>query len=267
MMTFFPILTYHQLFDDREDNNLTYAIHVNDFERQIEYLYQNGFRTIVLNDNIAYSRKTFVTNRKLVCITFDDGASSDFFYAFPILKKYDFTGVFFITTDRVDTSHNVTWENLIAMKSEGMSIQSHTVTHPFLSSLTDIQVRQELLQSKLTLEKQLAISVDFISIPGGFLSKKVIETAKTVGYRSVCTSVPGFNTISLEPALLLKRFMITRRTSFNHFVRIVNGDVNLIRKLKIHYMIKANLRRILGHDFYYRIWLNFAKNFYLTDLP
>ena len=255
----FPIITYHEIFDDSQANMEKHAIHVNEFERQMRYLSENDFESLSLHEMNCSDYKPHERKRKSIVISFDDGNFSDFCHAFSILKKYNYIGVFFITVDWVGKPGYVSWNNLFEMKNAGMSIQSHSMTHRFLSDLKNSDLKKELRDSKLTRENHLNCSVDFISIPGGFGSKSVTEMVKLESYRGICTSVPGWNKIEASCFSVFDRYMITRKTSFDTFTKIVNGDVKLIQKLRFMYKSKAILRRFIGNKLYYRLWSIFCK--------
>jgi peptidoglycan/xylan/chitin deacetylase (PgdA/CDA1 family) len=91
-------------------------------------------------NNIASSDKTndnMNGNDKVVMINFDDGYKSHFLYAKPILDKYGFKASFFIVCDKMETQPKwMTWQDITALKNDGMDIESHTMTHAHLDSVS-----------------------------------------------------------------------------------------------------------------------------------
>ena len=255
-----PILLYHRLFD-KEQNDEKYEINVDEFEKHIRYLSENGFRALSFSD--LYSEKKLKTENinKSVFITFDDGSYSDYSLALPVLKKYGFTATFFITVNWMGTSNFMDLTHLEELVKAGMSIQSHGLSHSFLSDLDAADLDEELNGSKYTLEEKLNVPVDVISIPGGFFSGKVLHAAKKCGYKGVCTSVPGIADINFNDRVFqtLDRFVITRRTSFQGFKSIVNQDLDYLVKCKMLYGIKALFKKILGSRGYYAVWSIFFR--------
>ena len=63
----------------------------------MNYLKNDGFTVISFEqiDQIAGIKKP-------VIITFDDGYENNYTYAYPILKKYNFTATIFVCTDFID---------------------------------------------------------------------------------------------------------------------------------------------------------------------
>jgi len=74
------------------------------------------------------------------------------------------------------------------MQRAGMSFQSHSHEHLYLSRLTSRETERQLTLSKQILEARLAREVEFVAVPYGDLSAVVVDVATQVGYRVVCTS-------------------------------------------------------------------------------
>jgi peptidoglycan/xylan/chitin deacetylase (PgdA/CDA1 family) len=118
-----------------------------------------------------------------VAITFDDGDAGQYEHAFPALLRRGMTATFYITTDWVGNSGYMTWEQIRHMAALGMSIQSHTRSHPFLSELADDALRAELLDSKAQIESNTGRSVNEIAFPGGDPPARALRhVMRDVGY-------------------------------------------------------------------------------------
>lgn len=82
------------------------------------------------------------------------------------------------------------WEEIREMSGNGISIQSHTHTHPFLSRLGPDRVEDELALSKRLIEERTGGEVDGIAYPGGrggMFGAETIDIARRLGYRYGCT--------------------------------------------------------------------------------
>ena len=95
------------------------------------------------NDNL---RITNSINNKLVILSFDDNRKGDFTYAKPILDKYGFKATFFIICGK--TSDRGAWHDIAVMQKDGMDIESHTMTHAHLNTLSRSQLDFEIGGSK-----------------------------------------------------------------------------------------------------------------------
>lgn len=120
--------------------------------------------------------------------TFDDGEENNYVKAFPLLKKFQFTGRFFCIVDRIGTQGYCQWSQLKEMQAAGMMIGSHGLTHQILTRLNRDDLIFELKESKRILESHLDCEIDSISIPRGFYNEQVIKVALACGYRRIYVS-------------------------------------------------------------------------------
>jgi len=73
------------------------------FEAHLAYLRQAGYETITMEQLIyALSQETPLPPRPII-ISFDDGYRDHYENAFPLLRKYSYTGIFFVFTQVIDT--------------------------------------------------------------------------------------------------------------------------------------------------------------------
>lgn len=62
----------------------------------------------------------------------------------------------------------LTWDDVRALRARGMDVQSHTSTHRVLNRLSSAEAGRELLESRLTLERELGEPVRAVSYPCGY---------------------------------------------------------------------------------------------------
>ena len=74
-----------------------------------------------------------------------------------------------------------------------MEIGSHTVTRVFLNSLSDKDIRKELLESKKILEKIYKKKIDMLSFPYGRYDQKTINICRETGFNRVFSIIPTIN--------------------------------------------------------------------------
>ncbi|HEY3426639.1 MAG TPA: polysaccharide deacetylase family protein, partial [Negativicutes bacterium] len=90
-----PVLNYHQV-EDNVNNPLTLSNQ--EFEEQMAYLHRHGYNSITPDQLIMHLRTGAALPDKPVLITFDDGYRDNYMNAYPIMKKYGFTGTVFLIT-------------------------------------------------------------------------------------------------------------------------------------------------------------------------
>ncbi|HZF69728.1 poly-beta-1,6-N-acetyl-D-glucosamine N-deacetylase PgaB [Sulfuricurvum sp.] len=84
----FTILSYHEIADKSETLDSTYAVSPSNFDQQMNWLIENGYHFVNIDDIINYRKYGKVLPNKAVLITFDDGYQSVYENAYPILKKH-----------------------------------------------------------------------------------------------------------------------------------------------------------------------------------
>ncbi len=95
------ILGYHSFYKDeseleeKDKNNHEFINDISKFERQMKYLHDHKYKTLTLDEFYRWKKGELKVPRKSVVITIDDGALSNYMYAFPILKKYNINATVF----------------------------------------------------------------------------------------------------------------------------------------------------------------------------
>lgn len=88
-----PILLYHHL-DASQPESAT-NLHPETFERQMRLLKEKGYTPVSFDDLTAFVDRGVPLPENPVMITFDDGYTSNYTYAFPILKELGFKAAIF----------------------------------------------------------------------------------------------------------------------------------------------------------------------------
>ena len=116
--------------------------------------------------------------------------------------------------DRQETV--VDCSRLIELEKDGFEVFSHTVTHPKLTTLSEENLKKELIESKAALEKILAHSVNTISYPHGAHDKKVTNAAKESGYELGFTIEPQCVSEATNP-FGIGRFVVSPNEKLSTF--------------------------------------------------
>ncbi len=178
------VLNYHQI----DNKHTPLAVELKDFEEQMKFLVDSGCITITPDELYAGLNGEIELPPKPVLITFDDGYLDNYANAFPILKKYGLKATIFIIPAFTGVYPNyMTWEQLKEMEQSGITIESHTLTHPKLEELPDDEIRTELLDSKTMLEENLGHPVEFLAYPTGTYNLHIAGIAQDVGYKGAFT--------------------------------------------------------------------------------
>ncbi|HET9947370.1 MAG TPA: polysaccharide deacetylase family protein [Longimicrobiales bacterium] len=167
-----------------------------------------------------------------VAITFDDGTSGQFENAAPALVERGMTATFFVVTDWVGTPGFMTWDELRQLKAWGMSVQSHSRSHPHMSEIDEARLRSELADSKARLDEELAQETTQIALPAGDKPRRGFRHLfGEVGYRVVATSRWGTNARDAREAgaaaVWIRRCTVPRELDRELALRILAADARL----------------------------------------
>lgn len=184
----FPILVYHIVrpsypSDSRAVRAIAHTPEV--FDAEMNYLTTAKYHVVSFADLENYYRLGTPLPDRPIVISFDDGWSDQFEYAFPILEKYRYTATFFVFTNPIGTRGFLTWDELRTMLRAGMTVGSHTRSHPFLTRISDPALLwKEIYGSKQKLEKNLNITVNDFAYPFGRYDPAIVALVKKAGYTS-----------------------------------------------------------------------------------
>jgi len=96
----------------------------------------------------------------------------------------------------------MTWSQLKELSEDGITLGSHTVTHPSLAYEEDSVIREELGNSKRMLEQQIGKKIEYLAYPTGIFDDRVAREASEAGYQAAVTTEPGAVAPSVNPLLL-----------------------------------------------------------------
>jgi peptidoglycan/xylan/chitin deacetylase (PgdA/CDA1 family) len=173
------------------------------FERQLAILKRAGYRGATFADAIR------ATSGRVVAITFDDAYLSELTLAKPLLDAVGYPATVYAPTAYLDTPEQplkwdgieqwhggeherellpMSWDQLGELAEAGWEIGSHTCTHPHLDRVgDDAQLREELVESKATVERRLGRDCTTLAYPYGEYDERVIAAAGAAGYAAAGT--------------------------------------------------------------------------------
>ena len=161
-----------------------------------------------------------------VAITFDDGYRDNLEQVYPVLKRLGFPFTIFVSTAFARSgrppyldARDLRW----LAEDPLVTIGAHGASHARLTSLSDLQLRDELASSKAWLEEATGKAVTCMSYPHGAVDARVREHAKSAGYVHACCSEFGINPLGYDP-LRLRRTDIWSGDSLKDFRAKLAGD-------------------------------------------
>ena len=167
---------------------------------------------------------------KAITFSFDDGVTQDI-RLIEIMNKYGLKGTFNLNSDRfgrqgnfyvanngVTVYRNIIEKELVPEIYRGHEVAVHTLTHPLLPSLDEVEIIRQVEQDRLNLSELLGYEVVGMAYPGGGVNNddrvaEIIKNNTGVKYSRTTTSTGKF-----DPQDYLLRFNPT--TSYGNFDRV-----------------------------------------------
>jgi len=192
------VLTYHRFGESVRD---PWCVAQRTFEAQMRWLAEHRL-AISLSDLLGFVRGERSLPHNAVLVTMDDGFSSVYSTAAPILNRYGIPAVAFVTTSMIDnagadrTQHEryLRWDEVARLPESGITVGSHANNHRSLGRMSLAEARDEGRVSRELLERCLGTPVQTFAYPYGMQPDESPETARVLGelgYTSVFTAQHG----------------------------------------------------------------------------
>lgn len=182
-----PILVYHIVRPSYPDDSpavRSLALTPETFDAELAYLARAEYHVISFSDLERYFAQHAPLPEKPVIISFDDGWKDQFTYAFPLLVQHNYKATFFVFTNAIGRPGFVSWDDLEEMQDAGMTIGSHSRSHPYLTRAATSSLESEIRGSKRILEERLGVPVNEFAYPFGQYTQAIVALVKEAGYRS-----------------------------------------------------------------------------------
>lgn len=183
------ILLYHHVAEDTPPST---SISPSDFDAHLRYLKDNGFTVIALDSMIDSLRANRPLAEKSVVITFDDGYSSIYETAFPMLQSYGYPFSLFLSTEPIDNGlgNYMNWDQIREMSESGVIIANHMVDHPYMleaqAGESDTQrlgrLRSDLLLAESRIEEETGQSHSYLAYPYGEYDSAIKAMLDELGF-------------------------------------------------------------------------------------
>ncbi len=207
-----PILMYHYISEPPADADIyrrDLSVAPSRFESHLRYLHQNGYRTITLDDLLAFLAYGAPLPDRPIILTFDDGYADNYTNAFPLLRQYGMVGHFFIISDFVSQGRAgyLTWPQIEEMAQAGQRFGSHSRDHPDLKGKPVDYLVWQALGGLEAIQEHLGYHPRWISYPAGSYDDQVIAVYKSAHYWGGLSTEQGA-THTLERIFALKRVRV-----------------------------------------------------------
>ena len=209
------------------------------FAAHMQTLSDLGCVSLTASEVAAHLREGRSFPRRAVALMFDDGFASVLTDAAPVLQRHGFTATVFIISGMVGRRIHwrdrlgwlpslplLSWSDLRELGALGFELGAHTISHPFLTRLPTLQLRNELETARLMLEDTLGQSIPTLAYPFGDHDERVCHAARVAGYAAAFTTAPRRVTHH-DPLFALPRMVVPRATAGPDLAAFVTPAITL----------------------------------------
>jgi peptidoglycan/xylan/chitin deacetylase (PgdA/CDA1 family) len=243
-------LMYHELelagrkLCQADPGYVRYILPIDTFRSQMQFLSRSGLRGVNVSEAIRYP------SEPSVCITFDDGCETDLIAAAPVLREFGFHATFYVTAGFLGTPGYLSPEQLRNLDSREFEIGCHSMTHAYLSDITEPELKREVADAKTHIEQILGHAIEHFSCPGGRYNQRTLTVARSAGFKTVANS--DFHTNSSTTSEFeLGRIAMLRNLTINEFDAICHGRG--LWKKRLQHRARLGIQRTLGNQAYDRL--------------
>lgn len=212
-----PILLYHHIDISPSDN--FYYLSPDEFEKQMYLLHAWGYTTI----SVELLARAIETGAALpprpVILTFDDGTISTFTNAFPIIQKYNFTGISYVVYNYIGGVNYMSADQIRTLAAAGWEVGSHSLSHVDLTKNPDRE-RDEIVESRKRLQSLLDLPILSFAYPFGLSDRSSVDYVRFAGYRAAM----GLGNGSLQSnrnLFYLRRMEVNRSMDLTAFASLL----------------------------------------------
>ena len=183
-------------------------------------------------------------------LTFDDGGESAATCIADLLEKDGWRGHFFVTAGRIGNRGFLNTEQIRSLRRRRHVIGSHSFSHPQrMSHCSQKELTEEWTRSVHTLSDILGEPVDTASVPGGYYSNRVAETAAAAGVRVLFNSEPTTAVHNVMGCAVVGRFNIFRGMAPDISGELVSGRAGARTKQWLFWNLKKIAKRSAGRPY------------------
>lgn len=223
------VLIYHRF---GEDEYPTTNIAVERFREQLEFLKNNDYKVIPLQQLLQFIRKGTKLPGRSVVITVDDGYRSVYEKAWPVLKEYGYPFTVFLYVKATENNHwnYLSWDQVREMQAAGVDFQNHGFAHDHMAfkpaerDMAEYRagIRADLAVSTRILSEELKKRPLFFAVPYGEYNATLLEEIRSFGYEAIFLQDPGSVSSDTDPfAIPREPILGTDWSTMQHFQMVL----------------------------------------------
>ncbi|MBI3769765.1 MAG: polysaccharide deacetylase family protein [Deltaproteobacteria bacterium] len=237
------VLMYHRIgsgsLPGREAREHVYAVAKDAFTAQIALLADRACPVVTFDTVADAALGRSILPARAVALTFDDGNATDYGDVAPVLARHGYSAAFFVSPSRIGTSGYLTWSEVRALHTAGMAIGAHGLDHTLLPTLSDRDLRWQLVEARREIAGRVGVAPRYLSLPGGAGDARVLATATEAGYDIVAGSAQARFRAGRRTTMI-PRFAVRHDESLPRFDALVrHAPLMLLRRSLRYHAVRA----------------------------
>lgn len=172
---------------------------VDAFKQQLEYIMDNGFQVLTMDQGIQFMEKRHDTNEtRPISLTFDNGFMAFYEEVMPLLTEHQLPATLLISPKKVGTSSQfgstemlyLTWNTLKEISEQGVTIGAYEDDSWNLNDISQKLVKEHIVDYKKVLEDKLGKEIVYYGVKEGVPSDSIRDLLISQGYRAFLTQCP-----------------------------------------------------------------------------
>lgn len=211
-----PILMYHHIASAPPGARLP-ALWVSPgaFSSQVRALRAAGYRAVTLGRVWDAWHGGAPLPRRAVVLSFDDGYADQVAAALPVLRRARWPGVLNLALSFLPAMGGA--PAVARLVDAGWEVDSHSLTHPDLRTLTPAALAHEVAGSRRVIRALTDVTPRFFCYPSGRVNEAVVAAVRRAGYVGATTTRRGF--ANPRDPDRMARVQVSRGTSGTALVR------------------------------------------------
>ncbi len=191
-----PILVYHVINAQPAGSTADPALYVpaDQFQSQMQALKSQGWHAVTLNQLEAnWTHGTSLGSGKPIVITFDNGYSSQYSNALPVLKGLGWAAVENLQLTGLPPSEGgLTVTQIRGLIAAGWELDTQGLDHTDLTALDPSQLSNDLTSARQMMQSQYGVTPNWFSYPSGDYNATVTGAVRAAGYSGGTTVNQGW---------------------------------------------------------------------------
>lgn len=191
--------------------------------------------------------------KKVVALTFDDYLGDKIYPLLDVLDGYGVKGTFFVIGNSIESNADVL-EELI---KRGHQAANHTWDHYNNHTLTDDEIRAQLISTRLFIKKYGSQDAPFFRPPGGYYNDNMVRIAQDVGLQTVLWSLNSTDADTNNNARRVKNMVtqwvhpgaiITMHTGRDTTIEALPGIIENLRDRGYRFVTISEMVKLRGDE-------------------